>query len=298
MMKTLDIKSNFLALDKKYSTLEHSAIVVVPAPFENSTSYGKGTANAPKAILEASAQVEYYDNEMNKEICFEKGIATLAPLNMKKKRAETALKELDKIVSTLIDQKKFVVTLGGEHTISIAPIKAYHRKYPNMSLLHFDAHADLRKEYQGSQFSHASAMARVCDFFPPERMVQVGIRALSKDEADFIRSRGVKTHYATTIHRAPSTTNWQENVVRHLGEQIYISFDVDYFDPAMMPATGTPEPDGFFWNETMNIFRAIRAAKKRIIGFDVVELSPIPKLHHCDLTVARLVYKMINYTFA
>jgi agmatinase len=208
------------------------------------------------------------------------------------------LKEIQSTVASLIKSGKFVVTLGGEHTICTAPIKAHFDAYPDMSVLHFDAHSDLRSEYQGSPYSHASALARVCDYFPPEQLVQVGIRAQCKEEAAFIRTRGVKTFYASAIRRGLHGKNWQENIVNQLGDEIYVTFDIDYFDPAIMPATGTPEPDGFLWSETMDIFRAIRAAKKKIIGFDLVEFAPIAKLHHCDLTAARLVYKMLNFALA
>ncbi|HZV12171.1 MAG TPA: agmatinase [Candidatus Kapabacteria bacterium] len=297
-MKTLGVKSNFLAIEQEFSSFDNSAVAIVSAPYEHSTSYGKGASLGPKAIIAASAYVEFYDDEFDKEICFEKGIATITPLALAKKKPQAALKEIESTVTSLLESNKFVVTLGGEHTICTAPIKAHFNKYPSMSILHFDAHSDLRSEYQGSPYSHASALARVCDYFPPERLVQVGIRAQCKEEAEFIRTRGVKTFYASAIRRGLHGRNWQENIANQLGNEIYVTFDIDYFDPAIMPATGTPEPDGFLWSETMDIFRAIRTAKKKIIGFDVVEFAPISKLHHCDLTAARLVYKMLNFAFA
>jgi agmatinase len=169
-----------------------------------------------------------------------------------------------------------------------------------MSVLHFDAHSDLRESYSGTPYSHACFMMRVADEvgFPMKRVVQVGIRAQCKEEYDFTKESGIKTFYATNIRRGKHGVNWQESVVGTLPtNEVYITFDVDYFDPAIMPTTGTPEPDGFFWNETMEIFRELRKAGKKIIGFDVVELSPDPKQQHATYLVAKLIYRMLNFAF-
>lgn len=296
-MRTLGVKNNFLAIEKKHSSLDTARIAIVSAPYEGTTSYGKGTAKGPAAILKASAYVEFYDDEFDREMVFEQGIATIAPLALAGKKPQAALTAIEKQVTELLAMGKFVVTLGGEHTIAVAPIKAHYAMYPDMSILHFDAHSDLRTDYQGTPFSHACALARACDTFPPSRLVQVGIRAQCKQEAQFIKANGVKTFYASAIRRGLHGQHWQQEVVKQLGNEVYVTFDVDYFDPAIMPATGTPEPDGFLWSETMDVFRALRAAGKKIIGLDVVELSPQPKLHHCDLTTARLVYKILNFAF-
>lgn len=297
-MRTLGTNGNFLAIEKKHSTLDAAHIAVVSAGYEGTTSYGKGTAKGPAAILKASAYVEFYDDEFDREVVFEQGIATLAPLALAGKSSKVALAAIEKQVTELLHMGKFVVTLGGEHTISIAPIRAYLKAFPNLTVLHFDAHSDLRAEYQGTPYSHACALARVCDVLRPDRLVQVGIRAQCKEEAEYIRDKGVRTFYASAIRRGLHGSHWQQDVAAALGDEVYVTFDVDYFDPAIMPATGTPEPDGFLWSETMDIFRALRAAGKRIIGLDVVELSPQPKVPHCDLTTARLVYKILNFAFA
>ncbi|MBS1537348.1 MAG: agmatinase [Bacteroidetes bacterium] len=297
-MKVLDTTKNFLSISEKYSLYENSRVVIVLAPYEHTVSYGGGTKNAPKEILAASAYVEFYDDEFDRELCFDIGIATLRPLKFGKQYGIAALEMIYEQVYKALSNGKFVVTLGGEHSISTAPIKAHFDKYPSMSILHFDAHSDLREEYEGSKYSHASFMARVTEFFPAEQITQVGIRAQCREEAEVIKTKNIKTFYASAIRRGLHGTNWQENVVNTLGDDVYITFDVDYFDPAIMPATGTPEPDGFLYSETLDVFRKLRAAGKNIIGFDVVELAPLNGLSHPNLTTARLVYKMLNFAFS
>lgn len=297
-MQILDTEHNFLAIEEEISSFENSAIAILSAPYEHTVSYGGGAGKGPKGIIDASAYVEFYDDEFDRELCNEVGITTIKPLAFGKKVGEKMLEMLEKSVSELLDAGKFVVTLGGEHTISTAPIAAHFKRFPNMSILHFDAHSDLRQSYADTPFSHACFMARVAEFFPTERITQVGIRAQCKEEAMFIREKKIKTFYASAIRRGIHGENWQESVVKTLGNEVYVTFDVDYFDPAIMPATGTPEPDGFLYSETLDIFRLMKKAGKKIIGFDIVELAPMKNLQHPDLTTARLVYKMLNFAFA
>ncbi len=289
---------HFLAIEEGRKSLEESAVAIVSAPYEHTVSYGGGTKLGPEAILKASAFVEFYDDEFDRELCFDRGIATLPPLDLSGAVDRDALDLIDAEVTGMIEQGKFVVTLGGEHTISTAPINAHHRKYPGMSLLHFDAHSDLRDSYQGSGYSHACFAARVAETFDPARITQVGIRAQCIEEARFIREKGVKTFYANAIRREVHGKLWQRSVVETLGEEVYVTFDVDYFDPSIMPSTGTPEPDGFLYSETLDIFRELIRSGRRIIGFDVVELAPQEGVSHPDLLTARLIYKMLNYAFA
>lgn len=297
-MQTLGPKKNFLAIDEENSSLESSAIAIVSAPYEHTVSYGGGAKHGPKGILHASAYVEFYDDETDRELCFDKGIATLKPLSFGKSVDKAALTIIEEQVDSLLEMDKFVVTLGGEHTISTAPIAAHYRKYPSMSVLHFDAHSDLRQEYQGSIWSHASFMARVAEFFPTERITQVGIRAQCKEEAEFIRSKKINTFYASAIRRGLHGANWQNTVVDSLAKDVYITFDVDAFDPSIMPSTGTPEPDGLFYSETIDVIRQVRASGRRIVGLDVVELAPVKDVSHPDLTTARLIYKILNLAFS
>jgi len=293
-IKTYGAKRNFLAIDEKHSSLESAGIAILPAPYEHTVSYGGGTRRGPRGILDASAYVEFYDDEFDRELCFDVGIATVRSLELDGIVDGAALAAIQRAVAQLIGAGKFVVTLGGEHTISTAPILAHLEAYPAMSLLHFDAHSDLRDSYEGSKYSHASFAARVAEALPPERITQVGIRAQCVEEARFIREKGVKTFYASAIRRGVHGEDWQRAVVDSLGEQVYITFDVDYFDPAIMPSTGTPEPDGFYYAETLDLLRYIRLSGRTIIGFDVVELAPVKGVTHPDILTARLIYKMLN----
>jgi agmatinase len=299
-VKALPTSKNFLALPTENSAYDRSEIVILSAPYEKTVSYGAGTANAPSEIVKASQYVEFFDDEFFKELCFERGIATMPPLNFGAKTGQAMLDQLAAAVSQHITARKFVVTLGGEHSISTAPILAHYAHYPKMSVLHFDAHSDLRDSYSGTAYSHASFMARVSDgAFPMKRVVQLGIRAQCREEYDFIRKNKIKTFYATEVRRGIHGKNWQQTVAKALPtNDVYITFDVDYFDPSIMPTTGTPEPDGFQWNETMEVFREMRRAGKRIIGFDVVELSPDPKARHATYMVSKLIYRMLNFAFA
>jgi len=184
-MKTLSIKSNFLAIDKEYSSFDNSEIVIYSAPLENTVSYGSGTKNGPKEILKASHYIEFYDEELKRELCFEKGIATLPISNFDKLESKKAIDKIEKDVTNLINNNKFVVMLGGEHTVTLGSVLAHHKKYKDLSILQFDAHSDLRESYEGSIYSHASVMHRVYEF--NKNIVQVGIRAQCKEEGDLIK---------------------------------------------------------------------------------------------------------------
>lgn len=293
-MKIMNVENNFLALEEANSNLENSKVVIVSAPYEHTVSYGGGTKDGPEAIIKASQFVEFYDEEFDRELCYEQGICTVEPIDFAGKANKDALDMIYKQVKELLAKDKFVITLGGEHTISSAPIKAYHEKYPNMSVLQFDAHSDFRDTYGGSKYSHASIMARVAEFFPNEKITQVGIRAQCIEEAKFIKENKVNTFYANDIRRGVHGEDWQQSVVNTLSDEVYITFDVDYFDPSIMPATGTPEPDGFLYHETLNLLRKIKTSGKRVIGFDVVELSPMEGISHPDILTASLIYKMLN----
>jgi agmatinase len=292
--RVLGTKDNFLGLDKKHSSYDTSKIIVVPAPYERTVSYGKGTKRGPAAILKASHFVEFYDEELARELCFEIGIVTLAPLNFGKKHDAQAIKTLHNTVHYLMQHDKFVVTLGGEHTISQGPIAAYNEKYRDLSVLQIDAHSDLRQRYQGTRFSHASVMARVCEFLDPTRIVQVGIRAQCIEEAQYIQENGISTFYAHNIKDGKPTECWDDEVVSKLTDHVYITFDVDGLDPSIMPSTGTPEPNGLQWAETMRLLRKL-GEQKTIVGFDVVELAPLKDISYPDLTAAKLTYKLMNY---
>ncbi len=286
-------RKNFLGIESQNSSYGSSQIVVLPVPYEHTVSYGGGTGRGPRAILDASRYVEFYDEELGTELCESIGIATLPALNLGKSTDDRAIAKIYGAVKKLIDDGKFVTVLGGEHTISQAPIKAHLERYPDLSVIQFDAHADLRDTYEGSKFSHACVMARVCEFMDPARVVQVGIRALSPEEAEFIRRSGMTTLYA---HQIRATEDWIPSILPRLTQHVYVTFDVDAFDPPIMPSTGTPEPNGLFWAETMKLLRMI-GEQKTIVGCDVVEFAPIKALPYPDYTTAKLTYKLMNYAF-
>lgn len=293
---SLGVRSNFLAIEKRVSSFDSSRIVVLPAPYEHTVSYGGGTRRGPAGIIAASHFVEFYDEELDRELCNEVGIATLPPLVFGKRTHGAALQIIERTVGELLARDKFVVTLGGEHTITRAPVKAHLEKYPDLSVLQFDAHSDLRETYQGSPYSHACVMARVAEIVDPRHIVQVGIRAQCIEEARMIREKGVNTFFAYAIRAGVHGDDWHEAVVDRLTDHVYITFDVDGFDPSIMPSTGTPEPNGLFWAETMQLLRLV-GERKRIVGCDVVEFAPVKGVHHPDLTAAKLTYKLMNYAF-
>jgi agmatinase len=293
-MKVLNKQSNFLGLEKKYSTYENSEIVILPVPLEKTVSYGKGTARGPKEILKASHYVEFFDEETNREICFEKGIAVLSEDDYSGLTLKNSLDTIYKRVKAHLEDGKFVVTLGGEHSLSFPVIKAHLRKYPHLSILQIDAHSDLRQSYEGTKYSHACVMARVAEL--TKKITQVGIRAQCKEEAKFIKGNGIKTFYARDIRTNKFGENWHKKVVETLGENVYVTFDLDGFDPSLLPATGTPEPGGLFWDETMNLLKAI-GKSRNIVGFDVVELAPSKAHPPSNFVASKLIYKLINYSF-
>jgi agmatinase len=294
-LKSLKEKKNFLGIPYEFSSYEKSEIVVVSAPLEMTVSYGKGTGLGPKEILDASHYVEFYDEETDREICFEKGICSLEELNFKNKSHKKSLELIEETVSKLIQDKKFVITLGGEHSLSFAPAFAHNSAYQDLSILQIDAHSDLRDSYEGSKLSHASVMRRIYEF--NKDIVQVGIRAQCIEEADFIKQNKIKTFYARNIRTGKHGDNWQKQVVDSLNKNVYITFDVDGFDSSIMPSTGTPEPGGLLWDETIDLLKSV-GNERNIVGFDVVELSYDKHNKISSFNTAKLVYKLINYAFS
>ncbi|HET6514595.1 MAG TPA: agmatinase [Thermodesulfovibrionales bacterium] len=286
---------NFLNLPEEWSGLDRSRVVILPVPYEHTTSYGKGTASGPVSVLAASGQVELYDEELGAEIYrVTGGIATLEPMEFQSFDA-TALGLIEEQVHGLIEKGKTVVCIGGEHSISIGAVHAHSRRYANLSVLQLDAHSDLRDEYEGDRYSHACVMARVYDF--NKDIVQVGIRSQCAAEAEFIKREGIKTFYDYSIRQREyggGGRSWDEEVIDFLKGDVYLTFDCDFFDPALMPAVGTPEPGGFGWYETLSFLRRL-AKRRNIVGFDITELSPLPGLIHPQFIIAKLIYKLIGY---
>ena len=283
------IKSNFLGIPPEKSDWNNSRFVVLPVPFDATTSFQSGTRKGPRAVIEASAYIELYDEELRMEST-DAGIHTLDQLDVSV-NPEEVLNKIECIITDIINADKIPVTIGGEHSITFGVIKALHAKYDDLSVLQLDAHADLRQEYQGTIWSHACVMRRISEL--GINIVQAGIRSLSKDEAGFISSaRNIHTYYAADII---DKNDWMEDAISHLSDNVYITIDVDAFDPAYVPATGTPEPGGMNWYQVTKFLSRV-FQRKKIVGFDAVELCPQPGQTASDFLVARLLYKMMGYS--
>ncbi len=269
---------------------EAARAVIIPFGLEASVSYGGGTARGPEAIIAASPKLEFFDEELWCEPYRQFGIATLEAPEIGGE-IEPALTQLEGLVEAVLAEGKFPLTLGGEHSLTPGAIRPFARRYPNLVVLQFDAHSDLRDGYLGEHYSHAAAMRRVLDN-PGVTLVSVGIRATDISEVPFIEQNPGRV----AIHWAKDRRRWSiEEIVAPLkGRPAYVTFDVDGFDASLMPATGTPEPGGFFFDEACEILRAASKAGT-IVGADIVELAPIAGLHACEFTAARLAYKLLSY---
>ena len=289
-MKYLSNKKGFLGTDNKSNNKEK--VVVVPFGLEKTVSYGGGTSKGPKEIIKASHQVELFDEDLNKEPYKHIGIKTLKPFPIKKNIID-ALKQIENINKLLLDKKKFPLVLGGEHSLTAGAIRPFIKKFGKICLLHFDAHADLRNSYNGNKFSHASAIRRCLDN-PNVSVISFGIRNISSNEISFLN----KNKKRIKIYWAKDKSNWDLNKFKKIirNKKVYLTFDVDGLDSSLMPATGTPEPGGLFWNETIKIIK-IAAQSSKIVGGDINELSPIKGFDSYNFLVAKLAYKIISYSF-
>jgi len=289
-VKYLSNKNGFLGIDNKFNFKEK--VIVVPFGLEKTVSYGGGTRNGPKEIIKASHQVELYDEELNCEPFKKIGIKTLKPFKIEK-NVKKALSVMSKINQSILEKKLFPMTLGGEHSITSGCIAPFAKKFKNICLLHFDAHADLRDSYNGEKFSHASAIRRCLDY-PNVSVISFGIRNISKEEIPFLKRNSKRIK----IFWAKDKSKWDLNKFKRLikNKNVYITFDVDGLDSGIMPATGTPEPGGLFWDETLNILK-IAAKNSNIVGADLNELSPIKGFNSYNFLAAKLVYKILSYKF-
>ena len=289
-MEYLSNKNGFLGIDNKFNFKEK--VVIVPFGLEKTVSYGSGTKNGPKEIIKASHQVELYDEELNCEPYKKIGIKTYKPFKIDK-NINKALKKMSKINEQILNKRLFPMTFGGEHSITPGCIAPFARKFKNICLLHFDAHADLRESYNGEKFSHASAIRRCLDF-QNISVISFGIRNISKSEIPFLK----KNSSRIKIFWAKDKSKWNLNKFKKLikNKTVYITFDVDGLDSSIMPATGTPEPGGLLWDETLNILR-IASKNSNIVGADINELSPIKGFNSYNFLVAKLAYKILAYKF-
>ena len=283
---------NFGGLPDEHSQYATSRAVVFPVPLERTTSYEHGTRNGPAAILAASRNMELYDEELEIEPYKEIGIHTLPAIDTSDGTLDEVITEIFTAQLGLLEDGKFTVALGGEHSLTPPLVSATAKKFKDLSVLQIDAHADLRDEYHGNPASHACAMRRVVEVCPA---VQVGIRSLSVEEAQAIPHLNTSIYWAKDIARAP-LKSWIAKVLADLSPNVYLTIDLDGFDPAFVPATGTPEPGGLDWMQVTSLIRAV-ADHKKIVGMDVVELLPQPGDHASDFLAAKLVYKCLGYIF-
>jgi len=283
-------KEGFLGIDNKFNFKEK--VVIIPFGLEKTVSYGGGTRNGPKEIIKASHQVELYDEELNCEPYKKIGIKTLKPFKINK-NIKKALKKMSDINEEILNKKLFPMTFGGEHSITPGCIAPFVKKHKKLCLLHFDAHADLRESYNNEKFSHASAIKRCLDY-QNVSIISFGIRNISKNEILYLKKNSSRIN----IFWAKNKPLWNLNKFKNLikNKTVYLTFDVDGLDSSIMPATGTPEPGGLLWDETLNLIK-IAAKNSNIVGADINELSPIKGFNSYNFLVAKLAYKILSYTF-
>ena len=289
-MNYLSQRKGFLGYDAKQKT--GHKVIVVPFGLEKTVSYGGGTKNGPKEIIKASHQVELFDEELNKEPYKEIGMKTLKPFLIKKE-IKPALNQLTKIIERILLDNKFPIVFGGEHSLTAGSIKPFVKKYDELTLLHFDAHADLRESYNGQKYSHASAIKRCLDF-KNVKVVSFGIRNLSQSEMKFYQDNRDRIE----IFWGKNKKNWDLSRLKTIFKEknVYITFDVDGFDASIMPATGTPEPGGLLWEDVLPIIKNV-CQISNIVGVDINELAPIKNFNSYNFLVAKLAYKILSYTF-
>lgn len=279
----------FLGLGPGDGNTPDARYQILPVPYEQTVSYGRGCARGPEAILAASHEVELFDEELKTEP-YHSGIGTQEPLPVTASGPEVMVDALQTEVEALARAGKTVITLGGEHSLTAGPVRAYQKLYPDLSVLQVDAHADLRESYQDCAYSHASAMRRVRDTV--RTTVGVGIRNLSAPEYDYFQN--TDDCHLFFAHTRDKEGLWIDHAIERLSEHVYVTIDLDGLDPSIMPAVGTPEPGGLAWEEVLELLHRVTRSRK-VVACDVVELAPIGGLHAPDFIAARLVYKLIAY---
>lgn len=286
---------DFLGLPKKYSNKGTARVHIIPVPYEATTSYGKGTANGPRAIFEASQEVELFDDELWAEP-FKIGVHSAEPIVMKKQEptAQKPFQELYEHIKPLIETDRFPIVVGGEHSLTLGAIRACAERYKDLSVLQIDAHCDLRPAYEGNPYSHASVAYRIYETLSKPLITQVGIRNVSWEEVKWMEEE----HPKINIYWARNQDKWNfQEIVNSLSNNVYLTIDVDGLDSGIMPATGTPEPGGMTWYQLMELIKLL-CVRKNVVAADVVELAPINGLHAPNFLAAKMIYKLIGYRFA
>ena len=268
-------------------SLRDAKFVVVPVPYDLTSTYQSGSRKGPAAIIEASTNMELYDEELKKET-YLAGIHTTLPVASDARGPKNMVSSVRKKIARIASLDKIPVMLGGEHSITFGAVQAVIEKYPKLTVLQFDAHADLRDSYQGSPYSHACVARRISEICP---LTQVGIRSMSKEEGEFLPHSKVKSYSADFVL---DNKNGDETVCKDLSGDVFVTIDLDVFDPSIMPATGTPEPGGLYWKDVLHLLKLV-SASCNIRGFDVVELAPLPGIVAPDFMAAKLIYRMMGY---
>jgi agmatinase len=279
--------SNFLALPPEQSRLEQSRVVLIPVPYDSTTSFRSGAREGPNAIIEASSALEDYDWELDLDVST-LGIHTTPALEAHVGDPQLIVQRVQDAVGHFAGMGKTVGVLGGEHSVTIGAVRAQLEAHPDLSVLYLDAHADLRDEYMGTRWGHASGARRIHELCP---LVLAGVRSLCQEERDFVRQQGVPVFFWPP----GDEDTWMQEAISHLGPTVHLSVDLDVFDPSVMAAVGTPEPGGATWGQIMALLRAL-AQSRRIVGFDVSELAPAEGPRACAYTAAKLIYKIIGYS--
>jgi agmatinase len=288
--KLVTIPPNFGGLPPHESRWEDSRVVFIPVLYDLTSTYLPGSRRGPLAILEASTHMELFDEELEFNVS-RIGFHTLDPLEAMASGPEAMIRQIQVYSAKVIRSNKFPVLLGGEHTVTLGVAREIKKKYPKVSFLHLDAHADLRNSFEGTSFSHACVGRRLAELGP---LVQVGQRSLSQEEYSFLKKGGITSFF---WHRLSEIPDWPDKVGQALSPEVYVTIDLDVLDPAVMPSTGTPEPGGFHWPDLTRFLRRI-AQEKKIVGFDVVELAPIPGLIAPDFLAAKLIYRFLGAIFS
>jgi agmatinase len=281
---------NYGGTESAHTTYDRAKFVVVPVPYDLTSTYQSGSRRGPGAILDASANMELFDEELRKETYLE-GIHTLPPLESDARGPAEMMDAVCRNIVRVVADGKIPAMLGGEHSISFGAVRAMQSAYPEITVLQLDAHADLRDTYQGSPFSHAAVARRISTICP---LVQAGIRSMSAEEAEFMTMSPVRCYSADFILDSGS---WCETICNDLHGDVYLTVDLDVLDPSIMPATGTPEPGGISWRDLVRLIRSV-SSRCRIRGFDVVELAPIPGMIAPDFLASKLVYRIMGYLTA
>ena len=282
----------FGALEEEFSNFKKAKAVIYQVPFDKTTTYIHGTSMGPAAVIDASRYLERYDDELNQET-FKIGIHTMDALAVEKLSSEEMVARVAAQASELIKAGKFPIMLGGEHAVTIGAVRGFKESYPNLSVLHLDAHYDMRDELFGSKLNHGCVARRISEVCP---VVQAGVRSMSKEEKEYLASPANTRVKSFSVYDILARPLWKEAVADSLTEHVYVTIDLDVFDPSLVPSTGTPEPGGIGWYELLDLLKTVTKEKK-VVGFDIVELCPIPGNVAPDFLAAKLLYRLLGYVF-